>query len=193
MTGVGGQGVILMSELLGKVAVAEGLKVRGSEVLGMAVRGGSVVSIIRMGTDVYGPLVPAGKGDVLLGMEPAEALRYATFLSASGLAIVNTRKVIPFTATLGEREYPSMETIIGGLRRVTPKVVTLDATGIAEESGSSQAANIVMLGALFATGRMPVKADLMKEALRARFPARLAPINLKSFEMGYETCRNAIK
>lgn len=193
IVGVGGQGVILMSELLGKVAVAEGLNVRGSEVLGMAVRGGSVTSTIRLGSEVYGPLIPMGKGDILIGMEPAEALRNIVYLAKSGLVILNTKKVVPFTATLGERDYPSLETIIEKLKLVARKVITLNAAQIAEEAGSPLAANIVMLGALFATDRFPIKVEAMREALQSRFPPKLAPVNLKAFDLGYQRCREALR
>ncbi len=193
IVGVGGQGVILMSELLGKVAVAEGLNVRGSEVLGMAVRGGSVTSTIRIGSDVHGPLIPMGKGDILIGMEPAEALRSVVYLSKSGLVILNTRKVVPFTATLGEREYPSLDIIIEKLKLIARKVVALNAAQIAEEVGSPLAANIVMLGALFATDQIPIKLETIREALKSRFPPKLAPVNLKAFDLGYQKCREAFR
>ena len=182
-----------MSELLGKVAVAEGLNVRGSEVLGMAVRGGSVTSTIRIGSDVYGPLIPMGKGDILIGMEPAEALRSVVYLSKSGLVILNTRKVVPFTATLGEREYPSLDIIIERLKLIARKVVALNAAQIAEEAGSPLAANIVMMGALFAANQLPIKADAMKEALKSHFPPKLAPVNLKAFDLGYQKCSEACR
>lgn len=191
IVGVGGQGVILMSELLGEVAVKEGLRVRGSEALGMAVRGGSVVSTVRMGNEVHGPLIPMGKGDIMIGMEPAEALRNVAYLSCSGLVILNTKKVIPFTATLGEREYPSLEIIIDRLKSVVSRVVTLNAAQIAEEAGNPLAANIVMLGALFATGQVPIVVDRMKEVLQHHFPPKLAPANLKAFDLGYQKCREA--
>jgi len=193
IVGVGGQGVILMSELLGSVAVGEGLNVRGSEVLGMAVRGGSVVSTVRIGSEVYGPLIPMGKGDILVVLEPAEALRNITYLSKTGLVILNTRKVIPFTVPLGESEYPSIEEIIEKLKRVASKVVTLNAAQIAEEAGSPMSANIVMLGALLGTGQLPIKLETIKEAVKARFPAKLASANLKAFDLGYQKCKQALK
>lgn len=191
IVGVGGQGVILMSELLGEVAVKEGLNVRGSEVLGMAVRGGSVSSIVRIGSDVYGPLIPMGKCDIIIGMEPAEALRNIVFLSNTGMVILNTKKVVPFTASLGERDYPSLDTIIEKIKLIASKVVALNANQLAEEAGSILTANIVMLGALFASERLPMKAETMKEALKAHFPAKLAPVNLKAFDLGYQKCRES--
>jgi len=190
--GVGGQGVILMSELLGSAAVSDGLKVRGSEVLGMAVRGGSVVSTVRIGDEVYGPLIPMGKGDILVGLEPAEALRNIAYLSSSGMVILNTRRVVPYTVPLGQSEYPSLEKIIEELGKVANKVITLNATQIAEEAGNPLSANVVMLGALFGTGRLPIRVETIKEAIRARFSAKLASANLKAFDLGYQKCQQAL-
>ncbi len=191
IVGTGGQGVIILSELLGRAAVADGIKVRGSEVLGMAVRGGSVTSTIRLGDDVYGPLIPMGKCDIIAGMEPAEALRSAAFLSNPGTVLLNTRRVVPFTATLGERDYPELGLIIEKLKQCAGRVVSLDALQIAAEAGSPLAANIAMLGALFATDRLPIKMSTMKEVLRSRFPPKLASVNLAAFESGYRQCHEA--
>ena len=182
-----------MSGLLGDVAVGQGLRVRGSEVLGMAVRGGSVMSVVRIGDDVHGPLIPMGKGDILVGMEPAEALRNITYMSGAGLVILNTTMVVPYTVTLGAGEYPPLETIIDRLKRVVGSVVALDATRIAEEAGSPMAANMVMMGALLASERLPIPAETMKEAIQASFSPKLAPVNLKAFDLGYQRCRQALK
>ncbi len=193
ITGVGGQGVILMSELLGKAAIADGLSVRGSEILGMAVRGGSVTSIIRVGEDVYGPLIPAGKCDVLIGMEPSEALRNAQFLSKSGVVIFNTVPIVPFTVALGQSIYPSLEQVLEKLNSITGKIIQLDANQIAQAAGSLLAANVVMLGALFGTELLPLKVTTVKEIIEARFPAKVAPVNIKAFDLGYQVCLQAVK
>jgi len=193
IAGVGGQGVILMSELLGNAAVKDGLRVRGSEVLGMAVRGGSVSSTIRIGSQVYGPLAPMGKCDILVGMEPAEALRNITYLSKSSSVILNTRKVVPFTVFLGESQYPSLEEVLEKLGRVASKVITLNAAQIAEEAGSLVAANIVMLGALSGSGQLPIKVETIKEQIHARFPSKLAPVNIEAFDLGYRAYQRAVK
>lgn len=193
IVGVGGQGVILMSELLGKAAVNSGLNVKGSEVLGMAVRGGSVLSTIRMGNEVYGPLIPMGKCDIIVGMEPTEALRNISCLSKSGMVIINTEAIIPFTVSLGQSDYPGLDKIIEKLRTVTSRVVSLDATQIASEAGSALAVNIVMLGALFASGLVPVRTEVIKKAVQARFSPKLAPVNLKAFDIGYQRCQQAFK
>lgn len=190
---MGGQGVVLISELLGNAAVEDGLNVRGSEVRGMAVRGGSVVSTIRIGSEVYGPLTPMGKGDIIIGLEPAEALRNSTYLSKSSIVILNTEPVIPFTVSLGQREYPDLDKIIATLNKVSGRIASLDAAQIAGEAGSPMAANIVMLGATFGTGRLPMKIETIKDAIRARFPAKLVDVNIRAFDLGYQKCQQTLK
>ncbi len=193
ITGVGGQGVILMSELLGRAAVADNLRVRGSEILGMAVRGGSVTSAIRIGDEVYGPLIPTGKCHVLVGMEPSEALRNIAYLSKSSLVLVNKAVTVPFTVSIGESSYPSLEEILGQLSKASGRIVQLDAAKTAQEAGSRLATNVVMLGALFGTEQLPIKIATIKEIIKERFPAKLAPVNIKAFDLGYEACRKAVK
>ena len=192
ITGVGGQGVILMSELLGKSAVKDGLRVRGSEILGMAVRGGSVTSIIRIGDEVYGPLIPMGKCDALVGMEPSEALRNVTYLSKSSLVILNTAATIPFTVSLGKSKYPGLDEILGKLSQASGRVVKLDAVQLAQQAGSLLTTNTVMLGALFGSEQLPINIETIKETIQARFPAKAAPVNIKAFDLGYEACRQAL-
>lgn len=186
--GVGGQGVILMSELLGKSAVKEGLPVRGSEVLGMAVRGGSVTSIVRIGDGIYGPLIPLGKCDILVGMEPAEALRGITYLSKSSVVLLNTAMTIPFTVSIGQSKYPGLDEISGILADVAGKVIQLDASRIAETAGSISAVNSVMLGALFGTGRVPINIRTIKDSISSRFSSRASTVNVKAFDLGYQAC-----
>jgi indolepyruvate ferredoxin oxidoreductase beta subunit len=194
ITGVGGQGVILLSELLGRSAVKDGLRVRGSEVLGMAVRGGSVTSIIRFGDDVYGPLIPIGKCDVLIGMEPSEALRGITYLSKSSLVIVNMAVTIPFTVSIGESKYPGLEEILKILAAASGRVIKLDAAQIAREAGSLLTVNNVMLGALFGSGKLPIRVKTIKESIRRRFPTqKAAAVNIKAFDLGYQFCQKALK
>ncbi len=192
ITGVGGQGVILMSELLGKAAVRDDLKVRGSETLGMAVRGGSVSSTIRIGSEVYGPLIPTGKCNILIGMEPAEALRNIACLSPSSLVILNLRKIVPFTVLQGKSKYPSLDEILEKLNLVSRQVIRLDAAQLAEEAGNPITANMAMLGGAFGTGQMPVKLETLKAIIQAHFPAKLAPVNMKAFDLGYHACQQAI-
>lgn len=191
--GVGGQGVVLMSELLGSAAVRDGIEVKGSEVLGMAQRGGSVFSNIRLGSSAYAPLTPEGKCDILVAMEPSEALRNISYLTRSGLVVLNSREVIPPTVFLGKSQYPSLETILAKLNQVAGSVVMLDANQLAGEAGSLQAANVVMLGALFGSGLIPIKEETIKVTIKKRFPAKAAQTNIKAFELGCQEVQRALK
>jgi len=193
ITGVGGQGVILMSELLGRAAAKDDLSVRGSETLGMAVRGGSVISSIRIGSEVFGPLIPTGKCNLLIGMEPAEALRNIACLSPSSLVILNLSKIVPFTVFLGKSKYPGLDEILGKLNMVSSRIIKLDATQLAEEAGNPITANIVMLGGAFGSGQMPVKTDTIRAVIQSQFPTKIAPMNIKAFDLGYHACQQAIK
>jgi indolepyruvate ferredoxin oxidoreductase beta subunit len=191
--GVGGQGVVLLSEFLGNAAVRGGLEVKGSEVLGMAQRGGSVFSNLRLGSDAYAPLTPEGKCDVLLAVEPSEALRNIQYLMKYSVVVLNSREVKPFTVYLGKSGYPSAEEILAKLKEVTDNVVTLDATQIAIEAGSAQSANVVMFGALYGTGLMPISDESAKAVILDRFKGKVGEINIRAFDMGCETVRKAMK
>ncbi|MCX8207390.1 MAG: indolepyruvate ferredoxin oxidoreductase subunit beta [Methanothrix sp.] len=180
IVGVGGQGVILISEIIGRAALKAGIHVRAAETHGMAQRGGSVINHTRLGC-IYGPMVPEGGADILLALEPAEALRYGRYLSRGGVALVNTKPVIPTTVTAGQFRYPEIEEILAPLRGIG-RVLPMNATEIAERAGSSQAANIVMLGAL--SRFMPIEEALVLEALMDSVPRRYIDVNLKAFELG---------
>ena len=191
--GVGGQGVVLMSELLGNAAVRDGVGVKGSEALGMAQRGGSVISNIRLGSRVYAPMTMEGTCDVMVALEPSEAIRNIGYLSASSLVILNTREVIPNTVFIGKSKYPDQEEILSRLKQVTGQVVSLDASQIAEAAGSRQSTNVVMMGALFGTGLVPIKAETAKAIIQERFAAKVAELNIKAFDLGYQEVQQALK
>lgn len=180
IVGVGGQGVILISEIIGRAALRAGIPVRAAETHGMAQRGGSVINHTRLGC-VYGPMVPEGGADILLALEPAEALRYGRYLSRGGVALVNTKPVLPTTVTTGQFRYPDIEEILAPLRGIA-QVIPMNATEIAERAGSSQAANIVMLGAM--SKFMPIEEALVLEALRDSVPRKYIDVNMKAFELG---------
>jgi len=191
--GVGGQGVVLMSELLGHSAVSDGIGVKGSEVLGMAQRGGSVYSNIRLGSGAQASMTLEGKCDVLVAVEPSEALRHLNFLSKNSLVIINSREVLPFTVFLGRSGYPEMDEIIARVKKVTDQVVVLDAAQLALDAGSQQSTNVVMLGALFGSGRLPIREETAKEAIKERFNAKVAEINIKAFDTGYNVVKDSLK
>ena len=191
--GVGGQGVVLMSELLGTAAVKGGIGVKGSEVLGMAQRGGSVFSNLRLGEDIYSPLTVEGKCDILLAVEPSEAIRNIQYLSSSSIVILNTTSVLPYTVFQGMSSYPEIDEILGKLNQVSEKVIALDASQIAREVGNIQTANVVMMGALFGTELLPISVDIAKEVVKNRVPAKAIDANLKAFDMGYAEVQKQLK
>lgn len=185
VAGVGGQGVILLSELLGEAALAMGHRVHGSEVLGMAVRGGRVTSAIRLGQHVHGPLISPGRVDLLIALEPAEGLVHAHTLGPDGRAVVNTRPVVPFTVSLGQCRYPSSDQILTHLDRLAGRLLAVDADAVAAEIGAPRAANVVLLGAAAAMGRLPVEPDALHQAIRRRFRGATAELNSTAFEAGF--------
>jgi indolepyruvate ferredoxin oxidoreductase beta subunit len=190
--GTGGQGVVLVSELLGTAAVKGGVAVKGSEVLGMAQRGGSVFSNLRLGGDVIAPMTPEGKVDVIIAVEPSEALRNMQYLVKNGVVVLNTTTVIPYTVYLGKSGYPTQDQIINKLKEVTNRIIPLDANALAKQAGSAQAANVVMLGALFGTGLMPVPDECAKEAILGHFNAKVGAINITAFGLGYDLVKKAL-
>lgn len=181
IVGVGGQGVILISDVIGRAAVKAGKPVRGAETHGMAQRGGSVVNHTRIGCR-YSPMVPAGGADVLLALEPAEALRFAHFLSRDGVALVNINPVLPVTVTTGKASYPSLDEILSPLAAVCKNVRAMDATALAKEAGTAQAMNVVMLGSL--SRYIPLPEDTLLDAVRDVVPPKYLDINRRAFDLG---------
>ena len=181
IVGVGGQGVILISDVLGRAAVLAGKPVCGAETHGMAQRGGSVINHTRIGCR-FSPMVAAGGADVLVALEPAEALRFAQFLSPAGVALVNTRPVLPSTVTSGKARYPPLDEILAPIKACSSRVFAMDATALAQTAGSAQAMNVVMLGAL--SRYIPISEDLVLQALAQVVPPRFLEINRKAFALG---------
>jgi len=181
VVGVGGQGVVLISDIIGQAALKANLSVRGAETHGMAQRGGSVVNHIRVGCE-YSAMVSPGEADVLLALEPAEALRYAKFLSPKGVALINVQPVLPVTVTTGAAEYPDLKDILEPLKQMGIEIKTMNATELAKKAGHPQAANVVMLGAL--SKYLPIKEQLLMEALSETVPPKFLDINKQAFELG---------
>jgi indolepyruvate ferredoxin oxidoreductase, beta subunit len=181
IVGVGGQGVILVSDVIGRAAVMAGKPVRGAETHGMAQRGGSVVNHTRIGCN-FSSLVAPGRADILLALEPAEALRFAHFLSPSGVAIVNKKPVLPVTVTTGISHYPDLEEILTPMKKICRKVLPIDADAIAISAGTAQAMNVVMLGAL--SQYIPLPEDLLRMALTKVVPSKYLDVNIKAFALG---------
>jgi indolepyruvate ferredoxin oxidoreductase beta subunit len=181
IVGVGGQGVILISDVLGRAAVKAGMRVRGAETHGMAQRGGSVINHTRLGCR-FSPMVPTGGADVLLALEPAEALRFGHYLSSDGVALINTEPVLPISVTMGKSVYPGIEDLVAPLMEICRDVKTVSATALARNAGTSQAMNVVMLGAL--SKYTPIKEELLLEALCDVVPKRHLEANRRAFQIG---------
>jgi indolepyruvate ferredoxin oxidoreductase beta subunit len=174
--GVGGQGILLASEILADMALAKGLDVKKSEVHGMAQRGGSVVSHVRYGEKVYSPVIAEGEADVLASFEKMEALRWIQFVKPGGKVIVNSQEIVPS----GMDTYPP--TVARKIEERIPGAMFVDALTLAKEAGHLRAVNIVMLGA-FSTF-LSFTEDEWKAAIEARVPKKTIEINLKAFELG---------
>jgi indolepyruvate ferredoxin oxidoreductase beta subunit len=193
IAGVGGQGTLLASQIIGHVAVKHGFSVRISETFGMSQRGGPVVSHIRIAKAVYSPLIPFGTADLVLGFEPLEALRASIkFLAKGGSIIVNTRIVYPVEVNRGDAKYPPLERILEALRSIASEVVTVDATMLAAKAGNPISANIVMLGALAALEKLPFKPEDLREAVKERVP-RDVDVNLRAFDLGFQAIKEQLK
>ena len=181
IVGVGGQGTLLASRVLGSAMLSQGVDVKVSEGHGMSQRGGSVVTYVRYGDKVYSPIIAQGEADVLLAFEALEAARYLPWLKPEGTVVVNTQQMDPMPVVTGVAEYP--KDILGKVREQGVKVVALDALGMAEEAGSSKAVNVVLIGA------MAKKLDLPKEVwidtIKETVPSKFIDMNLKAFELGY--------
>jgi len=186
LAGVGGQGTLLAAEILGVAAVKEGLNVRVSELHGMAQRGGAVVSNVRIGEKVLAPTVLEGQADVLLGFEPLETLRNLRFVSEKTLVIMSDERIPPTELAAKMVKYPSMEEIVEKIHRFTKNVIIVGSAKLAKEAGNILTQNIVLIGALAATERMPVKTKSVTEALRELVPSKHLDVNLEAFKLGYE-------
>ncbi len=177
--GVGGQGILLASDILCTAAFLEGFDVKKSEIHGMAQRGGSVITHIRFGAKVYSPLVEVGKADFILSFEKLEALRYSYFLKRDGILIVNDLELAPMSVLTGDREYP--KNIIDILKQ-NGDVYLVPAQNIALELGNVRAVNVVLLGSLarFLTFKKQVWLDAIKENVKPQY----VDINIRAFEAG---------
>ena len=182
VVGVGGQGTLLTSRIIGKTALMAGYDVKLSEVHGMAQRGGSVVTFVRYGEKVYEPVVEEGEVDVLISFERLEAQRYAHFLKKDGVLIVNDTRIDPMTVVIGAKSYP--EEIIENLSK-EHELYAIDGGKIAKELGNSKVLNSVVLG--LAAQHIGFGEDAWLEVLKATVPSKTIDINASAFKAGYES------
>ncbi len=185
VAGVGGQGTLLASRLLADAAIRSGMHVKIGETYGMAQRGGPVMGHIQIGGETNNPQIRKGEADVLIGFEPAEAVRRGvTYLKKGGLALINSRKTDPVEVVSGMRSYPELDELIGLLRKVTDDIRLFDATGIAEEAGDPITTNIVMLGSIVESGLLPYSEETIVGTLRTGLKPQFLELNMRAFELG---------
>jgi len=186
ITGVGGQGNILISRLIGQTLVDEGYYITIGETYGASQRGGSVASHVRISKNTaYGPLTPEGRADIILGLEPLESLRMlALFGNESSFVITNTRPIPTMAVVIGDAEYPRLETIKDGIARLSQKAWYIDASKIALDMGTPLLTNIIMTGSLAGAGLLPIDKDRFKDQFRMNFKKEQLALNIKAFEIG---------
>jgi indolepyruvate ferredoxin oxidoreductase, beta subunit len=184
LVGVGGQGTLLASEILCQVALLSGKDVKKSEVHGMAQRGGSVVSQVRIGDKVHSPLIALGETDILIAFEKLEALRHAHFLAADGVAMVNDQEIRPVTVSSGQAAWP--EDLDGMLRSTFPKLELIPALKMARELGNVRTMNVVMIGAL--SNYTEIEDAVWQESIKSLVKPQFVELNLKAFEAGKKAC-----
>jgi indolepyruvate ferredoxin oxidoreductase beta subunit len=182
MVGVGGQGIILASDIVGEVALTAGYDVKKTDTLGMAQRGGSVTSHLRIGEHVFSPLIKEGEADILLAFEKLEAARWYHFIRPEGQVIINNQSIPPLSVSLGTNQYPTDDEIKKMFNNNTGSFHLVDGLTAARELGDIRTANIFMLGCIAAL--LPMDMDLWKECISKRLPSKILQINLNAFEQG---------
>ena len=185
LIGVGGQGTIKASTIIGEAAMKKGLNVVMSEVHGMAQRGGTVVTEFKIG-EAHSPLIEEGAADLMIAFEPAEALRALNKINQKSFVIVNSSPIVPFTVSLGISEYPELSSVFEELRAKINNLLVIDAQKIAKEAGSIISENMVLLGAAVATSNFPIEKDLVIRSIKENLPPKSIETNLKAFELGFK-------
>ena len=188
LCGVGGQGILLASEIISSALVMAGFDVKQSEVHGMAQRGGSVISHIRFGEKVYSPLIELGSADFAASFELLEALRYLSYFNKDTKVIVNTQKILPSPVSTGMESYPP--DVLEQLKSRGLTVLPVEAFEIARASGEARAANVVITGALSVF--LPVEEKIFLEVIEKRVPEKVREVNLKAFLKGREITKKAV-
>lgn len=185
IVGVGGQGTLLASRLLGAALISVGYDVKVSEVHGMSQRGGSVVTYVKYGDKVDSPIVQKGQADLILAFEQLEAARWLPFLKTDGTIIANTQKMDPMPVVTGVATYP--DGVLEAIRKTGVKLRDVDALSLAVEAGSAKAVNVVLIGVMAA--HMDIDRAVWEQAIRDTVPAKFLEMNLKAFDLGYQNAQ----
>lgn len=189
LCGVGGQGILLASEIISSACMNAGFDVKQSEVHGMAQRGGSVISHIRFGKKVYSPLIEPGDADFVVSFEMLEALRYLPYMNKETKVIVNTQKILPAPVAIGMDTYPSE--VVDQLRQRKLSIFPVDAFDIAQAIGETRAVNMVLVGALSAF--LSLEESAFMQAIERRIPEKIRKVNIEAFLKGKEAITKALR
>ncbi len=181
IVGVGGQGTLLASRLLGNALLSKNYDVKVSEVHGMSQRGGSVVTYVKYGSKVASPIVALGEADLILSFEQLEAARWLPYLKKGGTIITNTQKMDPMPVVMGAAEYP--HDILDAIRAKGVNLVAVDALSMAVEAGSAKAVNVALIGVM--ARNMDLEKQVWKDTIASTVPAKFLELNEKAFELGY--------
>jgi len=188
ITGVGGQGNILASDIIGEVAIAAAYDIKKTDTLGMAQRGGSVISHIRIARNVHSPLIRVGEVDILLGFEKLEAARWCHYLKKDRVAIINNQAIPPLAVSLGKEKYPDDSEIAGMLKQRTKNFYLIDGTTRALDLGNIRTLNTLMLGCL--SHFLDFEVKLWQEVISQHLKANVRRLNLKAFALGRKEFQN---
>ena len=179
LTGVGGQGTVLASKLLAAAAMKKGLDVKSAETIGMAQRGGSVFSHLRIGEKIESPMIAKGEADVILGFEPGEAVRMLPYLKKDGMMVVSNRAVMPVTASLSGSDY-NAAAMLDYLSKHVDNLKIMDTDKALSELGSAKVMNVLLLGAAISGGTLGITTEEIKAVIRERIPEKLWELNFKA-------------
>ena len=189
--GVGGQGTVLASKIIAAAAMEEGSPVHSAETIGMAQRGGSVTSHVRIGGEAYSPLIPFGGADMLLAFEPGEAVRNLRYLKKGGIAVVNISAVKPVTESLKETGYDGSE--MTAYLKEKCSCIFVNAEEVCRPFGSTKFFNIIMLGVAAGSGHLGLEKDTLLKQIEQRVPSRFLDVNLRAFQTGIEIAGQAVR
>lgn len=180
IVGVGGQGTLLASRILGNAVISEGYDVKVSEVHGMSQRGGSVVTYVKYGDKVFSPIIDRGEADMILAFEKLEAARALPYLKEGGTVILNDREIAPMPVITGAAEYP--DGLVADIA-AKAKVIAIDALSLSLEAGSAKAVNVVLISVLARSS--DISKEVWIQTIKDTVPAKFLDLNLKAFELGY--------
>ncbi len=182
LTGVGGQGTILASNVLAELGITLGYDSKKAEVHGMSQRGGSVISHVSWGEQVFSPVIPEGEADILISFEKLEAMRFAGGIREDAMVLINDHEIVPLTVSSGGGRYPAEDEIRAAFAPLTENVYWVKGVKIAEDLGNAKAANVVLLGAL--SKILGMEAELWLKVIEARVPPKFLELNRKAFQAG---------